>query len=63
MLGAMKGVKMSGLSNAIFELIQTLRVNEIKSAAKFRSLLVWNATVCKGFPHLLLKVHGLMFTQ
>ncbi|KAI9826794.1 MAG: hypothetical protein M1819_007265 [Sarea resinae] len=40
MLGSMKGVKMSGLSERLENVIQNLRLREIKASQKFRELLI-----------------------
>ena len=42
MLGAMKGVKMCGLTDVLRSNLQGLRMEEIRISKKFRSLLVWN---------------------
>ncbi|TVY44056.1 ABC transporter [Lachnellula occidentalis] len=42
MLSAMKGVKMSGLTNVLFATIQDLRREELRISKKFRKLLIWN---------------------
>ncbi|KAI9745821.1 MAG: hypothetical protein M1818_000502 [Claussenomyces sp. TS43310] len=40
MLGSMKGVKMTGLTDRLSSIIQTLRNDEIKESQKFRELLI-----------------------
>lgn len=42
MLGAMKGVKMSGLTNILYNTIQNLRREELQISKRFRKLLIWN---------------------
>ncbi|KAH7329602.1 P-loop containing nucleoside triphosphate hydrolase protein [Stachybotrys elegans] len=42
MLGAMKGVKMCGLSDLLKARIQAMRVEELRISGKFRRLLIWN---------------------
>lgn len=49
MLGAMKGIKMTGLTPHLASRITTLRENEIQTAETFRSLLVKITTFCKFF--------------
>src|SRR5437016_5413580 len=47
MLGAMKGIKMTGLTPHLASRITTLRENEIQTAETFRALLVKITTFCK----------------
>ena len=56
MLGAMKGIKMCGLTDILFKTLQDLRVNELRISKKFRKILVWNMTFSEQSPisHLLL---------
>ncbi len=42
MLGAMKGVKMCGLTDILFKSLHDLRVDELRISKKFRKLLIWN---------------------
>ncbi|TVY85161.1 ABC transporter [Lachnellula suecica] len=42
MLSSMKGVKMSGLTDILFDTIQDLRRQELQISKKFRKLLIWN---------------------
>ena len=42
MIGAMKGIKMSGLKQTLFDNLQNLRVQELNISKKFRKLLIWN---------------------
>lgn len=42
MLGAMKGIKMSGLKQKLFDNLQNLRIQELLISKKFRKLLIWN---------------------
>ena len=42
MLGSMKGVKMSGLTEVLSKSIQDLRLDELRISKKFRKLLIWN---------------------
>lgn len=42
MLGSMKGIKMSGLKQTIFDNLQHLRVEELRISKRFRKLLIWN---------------------
>lgn len=42
MLAAMKGIKMSGLKETLFNSLQQLRVDELRISKKFRKLLIWN---------------------
>jgi len=45
MLGSMKGIKMSGLTQKMTELIGNLRIKEVQVAKKFRLLNVYGATL------------------
>lgn len=47
MLGAMKGIKMSGLKQTLFDNLQNLRIEELNISKKFRKLLIWNMTFGK----------------
>lgn len=42
MLGAMKGVKMCGLTDVLGTRIQAMRNEEMHISGKFRRLLIWN---------------------
>lgn len=42
MLGAMKGVKMCGLTELLKTRIQDMRMEELHISGKFRRLLIWN---------------------
>lgn len=42
MLDSMKGIKMCGLKQTLFENLQNLRVEELQISKKFRKLLIWN---------------------
>ncbi|KAJ3549386.1 hypothetical protein NM208_g529 [Fusarium decemcellulare] len=42
MLGAMKGVKMCGLTDVLGTRIQAMRTEELRISGKFRRLLIWN---------------------
>jgi len=48
MLGDMKAVKMLALSRVLEPVISRLRVAELKTSEKFRSLLIWQIMVCKS---------------
>lgn len=50
MLGAMKGVKMCGLTDVLRTRIQSMRDNELRISGKFRRLLIWNMGLGK-LPH------------
>lgn len=47
MLGAMKGIKMFGLTDVLTKTLQDLRVKELNISKKFRKILVWNMTFSK----------------
>jgi len=47
MLGAMKGVKISGLTDTLLRNLQDLRVEELRISKKFRKLLIWNMAFSK----------------
>ena len=47
MLGAMKGVKMCGLTDILSKTLQDLRVSELRISKKFRKILVWNMAFSK----------------
>ncbi|KAF4630786.1 hypothetical protein G7Y89_g7350 [Cudoniella acicularis] len=42
MLGAMKGIKICGLTDIVTKMLQDFRVNELRISKKFRKILVWN---------------------
>lgn len=42
MLGAMRGITMSGLKQVLFDNLQNLRIEELRISKKFRRLLIWN---------------------
>lgn len=42
MLGAMKGVKMCGLTSVLNTRIQAMRDEELRISGGFRRLLIWN---------------------
>lgn len=42
MVGAMKGIKMSGLKQTLFDNLHKLRRDELEISKKFRRLLIWN---------------------
>ena len=42
MLGAMKGVKMCGLTNNLLTSLQRARTDELQISKRFRRLLIWN---------------------
>jgi hypothetical protein len=44
----MKGVKMAGLTEKLTEIIQSLRVAEVMSGYKFRTMTVWNLIIGKS---------------
>lgn len=50
MLGAMKGVKMSGLTNDMSTSIQNLRNEEVASSRKLRLLLITIVNLCRNSP-------------
>jgi ATP-binding cassette subfamily C (CFTR/MRP) protein 1 len=41
-LGAMKGIKMSGLKHVILTTLHKLRIDELNISKGFRRLLIWN---------------------
>jgi ATP-binding cassette, subfamily C (CFTR/MRP), member 1 len=51
MLGSMKGVKMSGLSDKMSSIISSLRLGEIASARRYRTMLVYVVVLCKLHSH------------
>ncbi len=50
MLGAMKGVKMCGLTDTLAAQLQRLRVQELNISKKFRKLLIWSMAFGERFP-------------
>ncbi|OCL14026.1 putative multidrug resistance protein MDR [Glonium stellatum] len=42
MLASMKGIKMCGLKQTLFDSLQNLRIEELDISKKFRKLLIWN---------------------
>lgn len=50
-LNQIKGIKMMGLEDRIFHLIQSLRVSEVDSSKSFRLFIVWMnmiGIICKA---------------
>jgi hypothetical protein len=47
MLGSMKSVKMMGLSDVLFESLQSQRVWELGLSKKFRDLNTWRLLLCE----------------
>jgi len=47
MISAMKGVKMAGLTNKLMAIIQTLRIEEVTSAIRFRMMIVAFVFTCR----------------
>lgn len=47
MLGAMKGVKMCGLTDNLLKSLQKLRIDELQISKGFRRLLIWNMALGK----------------
>lgn len=45
-LGVMKNIKMTGLTNVAAGILRTLRLNEIKDSRPFRLYTVFNITIC-----------------
>jgi ATP-binding cassette, subfamily C (CFTR/MRP), member 1 len=54
MLSAMKGVKMSGLTDILFNTIHDLRREELRISKRFRKLLIWNMTFSTFFLSLFI---------
>jgi hypothetical protein len=50
MLGSIKGVRMTGLKDKLFQSIQNLRVEELGISKRLRRILIWNM----GFGRCLL---------
>lgn len=50
MLGTMKGVKMTGLTDKLFTMIRRHRDQEITKSQKFRELLIVMVGICKRQP-------------
>lgn len=48
MLGSMKGVKMTGLTDVLRHDLQQLRVDELEISKKFRKLLIWTMAFCES---------------
>jgi ATP-binding cassette, subfamily C (CFTR/MRP), member 1 len=42
MLVAIRGIKMSGLKQVLFDNLQNLRIEELRISKRFRKLLIWN---------------------
>lgn len=51
-LGDMKAVKMLGMSNVMFNIIQGLRQMEIATSKRFRKFLVLQLLLCKSIVYL-----------
>jgi hypothetical protein len=47
LLGAMKGVKMCGLTDVMLRSLQDLRVDELRISKGFRKILIWNMAFSK----------------
>jgi vacuolar-type H+-ATPase subunit I/STV1 len=47
MLSSMKGVKMAGLKEKLADIIQKLRTTNIRSATRFRMMIVYVVSVGK----------------
>ena len=54
MLGAMKGVKMCGLTDNLLVSLQQLRIDELQISKGFRRLLIWNMALGKKIAQALL---------
>ena len=52
MLGDMKAVKMLGMTNVMFNIIQGLRKTEIATSKQFRKFLVLQLLLCKSIIYL-----------
>jgi ATP-binding cassette, subfamily C (CFTR/MRP), member 1 len=42
MLSSMKGIKMCGLKQTLYDNLHNLRMEELQISKKFRRLLIWN---------------------
>lgn len=62
-LTSMKNIKMSGLTDKIFKLIQSLRVNEIQSASRFRVIMASNLCIGTNRPSILNQHDGTADTR
>jgi hypothetical protein len=47
MLGSMKSVKMMGLSNILFDIIQNHRVRELELSKQYRVMSLWRVLLCE----------------
>jgi ATP-binding cassette subfamily C (CFTR/MRP) protein 1 len=47
MLGSMKSVKMMGLSDKLFDTLQSQRVRELELSKKFRVMNIWRIILCE----------------
>jgi hypothetical protein len=47
MLASMKGIKMSGLKQTLFDNLQKLRAEELHISKRFRKLMIWTMAFCK----------------
>lgn len=47
MLGSMKSVKMMGLSDTLFDTLQSQRVHELQLSKKFRVMGFWRLLLCE----------------
>jgi len=46
MLGSMKSVKMMGLSNNLFDTLNSLRIQELNLSKRFRMMSLWRILIC-----------------
>lgn len=60
MLASMKGIKMCGLKQTLFDNLQKLRIEELQISKKFRKLLIWNMSFGKYSACLDRDVNGLL---
>ena len=51
MLANMKSVKMMGLSEILFDSLQSQRVRELNLSKRFRVMMMWRMLLCKGFAY------------
>jgi ATP-binding cassette subfamily C (CFTR/MRP) protein 1 len=47
MLGSMKSVKMMGLSDTLFDTLQSQRVRELELSKRFRVMNIWRIILCE----------------
>ncbi len=56
-IGGIKWIKLSGLTDSAFSIVNSLRAHELQISRKFRVLLVWIVVLCTC-PHHFISDNG-----